>query len=193
MEITIGAAIFVMLLILTWAFYSGGMKSNSKSVEHSDALRSVVIAFESIRRDLARALYQEPTRDLGIFNMGRGVSVRIPSEADPNNLWQALHSPVTYSLKEVPGSDPNNKSHQLVRKDDRDNSERILKGCYLRDLLVQYIPQGQISPLQAYLEVTMIGMGGPKSKAVYTSSMLIPMPLMLPTGQYSLSLNPPGR
>lgn len=191
-EIMISVAIFAMVIILVYAFYVGGATSTSKSVDHSDAIRSAVIACEAIRRDLARALYQEPTRDLGIFNNGRGVSVRIPSEPlDENNLWQALHSPVTYTLKDIPGS---KGAKYLIRKDDKEGggSERQLKGCYLRDILVQYIPQGKISPLQAYLEVTMIGMGNPKNDVTYTTSMLIPMPLMLPTGQYSLALSPPG-
>src|SRR3569832_1291761 len=97
-EVMIACAIFAMVVILVYAFYVGGATSTSKSVDHSDAIRAAVVACEAIRRDLARALYQEPTRDLGIFNNGRGVSVRIPSEPlDENNLWQALHSPVTYT------------------------------------------------------------------------------------------------
>jgi len=183
----------VMLIALAHTFYVGATTGTIRSIEHGDALRSVSVAMEAIRRDLEQMLYQCPQRDLALLphpelGPGRAISLRVPDPGEATDPWKALHVPVLYELRRVAGSP---HAHHLVRKEAESGRETVLRSCLLRDMLAHFIPlkaqasQG-LSRYQAYLEITMIGLGSPEGTATYTASMMVPLALMSPAGIYTV-------
>ena len=171
-EASIAVVLAAMVLNGVTVIASGANGSTARSGSESDALRSVVLATESLQRDIAGMAYQIPDRDLAIFDGGHGVSFRIPSAADSRDLWNISYVPVSYALNPVPGS----SAKFLIRTDSK--GARALPGCYLRDLHVVFTPQGVMSPVQAYLNVIVIGLDSPAGKTALTSSFLVPLALM---------------
>jgi hypothetical protein len=154
-------------------------QGTAKSVESSDAVRSVLIASEFISDDDARMRLVDPSKDLAIFDDGRGLSVRVPREVG-NDFWYYTWDPVTYRLQAIPGTD----SFALVRTDA--SGSKPLASCLLRDMLVRVVPVGEVSDMQAYLEITLVGVGNASSKAMYTQAQLLPLTLWSPPTKYEV-------
>lgn len=194
-EIVVGLSIATLTLSMAYSLQLGATRSSTRSGEHAEALRSVMIAMESVRRDLEQMLYQCPQRDLVLIahpelGENRGVSLRVPDVRNGAGLWGALHVPVTYSLRHVEGP---SQAYRLVRTETKTGRETVLKSCLLRDMVVHFVPlkttrsQG-LSPYRAYLEVTMVGLGSVTGAVTYTSSMMVPLALMSPAGAYTVRL-----
>ena len=167
-EALVGASVFLLAISMIYTFFLGATNSTGKSVEASDALRSVLIATEALRHDAGRLVFQRRT-DLVLTNQNRGLSTLVP-EAFGTDLWNNQTSPVTYSLEPVEGA---SEVFRLIRKDSA--GSHALGGCLLKDLLITYVAPKDISKLQAYLQVTMIGLGSTSAKATYTGSALLPL------------------
>jgi len=194
----VGISIFMMVMSIVYAFYVGAAKSTRGSVEYSDAIRSVMIASEAIRRDVSQMLFQRVGRDLAIFDDYRALSVRVPSSTlaevdDGSDLWRAEHTPVTYTLEPVQNSKSNAKI--LIRKETENNREDRLRSCLLQDMFVQYFPPSSaaesISPLQGYLDIAVIGLASKDSSVKYTTSLLIPLPYMSAPQPYQVDVDVP--
>lgn len=189
-EVSIGGVLFVMILGLIWSFFVSGSQQSGRSAESSDAVRSVMIASEFIRYDVARMRLVDPAKDLAIFNpgtdlgAGRGLSIRVPREMT-NDFWFYTWDPVTYQLDPIMGTETMvPRPYQLVRIDS--NGRKPLANCYLADMLVNVVDVGTVSEMQAYLEITLVGLGSPGSKAMYTQSQLLPLTLWAPPTKYEV-------
>lgn len=189
-EVLIGVGLLVLVMGLVWAFFFGGAQQTKGSQESSDAVQSVMIASEWIRSDVARMRLVDPSKDLAIFNpgtdlgVGRGLSLRVPRELTPD-FWYYTWDPVTYQLDPIMGTEnmvP--RPYQLVRIDDK--GRKALANCYLADMLVNVVDVGAVSEMQAYLEITLVGLGAPGSKAMYTQSQLLPLTLWAPPIKYEV-------
>ena len=192
-ELVLGLSLTALVLSMAYSFQVGATRETKLTGEHAEALRSVLVAMESMRRDLEQMLYQCPQRDLALLphpelGPGRAISLRVPDPGEATDPWKALHVPVLYELRRVAGSP---HAHHLVRKEAESGRETVLRSCLLRDMLAHFIPlkaqasQG-LSRYQAYLEITMIGLGSPEGTATYTASMMVPLALMSPAGIYTV-------
>jgi len=178
-EVLVGLSIFVLVLSILFSLTREAQVGTNLSVDASDALRSVFLATETMRRDVSRLVFQ--TRDdLSIFNQGRGLSFLV-ADTLGDDLWNSPATAVTYMIR--PASSQSDV-FQLVCQDK--SGTRTVAGCYLKDLMVVFRPKGQISPLQAYLEISMIGVGSPGGKATYAGSSLIPLTPLVPPRFYLL-------
>jgi hypothetical protein len=135
-------------------------------------------------------LYQCPGRDLAITDGGSGLHVRVPKAPSSTDPWNAEHVPVSYRLEPTPGFQG---AQRLLRKNGRTGEERPLRGCLLKRVQFALVPLrtsgtggGGLSDLQAYLEITLVGMGSENGTVVHTASMLYPLVLMAPVGLYTL-------
>jgi hypothetical protein len=188
-ELAVGTSIALLVMAMVYGFWAGASRSTGRSVEHSDALRSVLIASEFIRHDVSQMLYQWPSRDMAIFAGQTALGLRVPGRLDPADFWSKennVFDPVTYTLQLVPGS---RNVFRLIRKDLGGPSP--LRACLLGGLHFEKIGPGVVSQDQAYLQVTMVGVGSEKPSAFFTSSMLIPLTPMYPPVPYRLG--PQGR
>jgi hypothetical protein len=183
-EVLIGTTVFFMVLALVFTFFLSGTDSSGRSVEASDALRSVLLATEFLRHDAARLVFQR-SDDLKILNGGRGIGMLVVEEMGPD-LWSSGTVSISYSLAPVAGA---REVYQLVRQEK--GPPRPISGCLLKDLLIQYVPVGQVSALQAYLEVTMIGLGSTSARATYTGCSLLPLNPVVAPAPYPYP-DPPG-
>ena len=189
-EILFGAAIFILIMALVWSFFVSGSQQSKASGESSDAVRSVMIASEFIRYDVARMRLVDPSKDLAIFNpgtdlgVGRGLSMRVPRDMTPD-FWYYTWDPVTYQLDPILGTETMvPRPYQLVRIDSA--GRKPLANCYLADMLVNVVDVGKVSEMQAYLEITLVGLGAPGSKAMYTQAQLLPLTLWAPPIKYEV-------
>lgn len=189
-EVLIGASVFFLAMAMVWTFLVGGTQQTAKSSESSDAVRSVMIASEFIRYDVSRMRLVDPSKDLAIFNpgtdlgVGRGLSVRVPREMT-QDFWYYTWDPVTYQLDPIMGTENMTpRPYQLVRIDS--NGRKPLAGCYLADMLVNVVDVGKVSEMQAYLEITLVGLGAPGSKQMYTQAQLLPLTLWAPPVKYEV-------
>jgi hypothetical protein len=167
-ELLLGGTIMVILLGLTQSVYQLTARSTVRSNDSSDALRSALLATEVIRQDLRRLVFQQD-QDLVLPATGRGVSMIIPDRMG-RDLWQNSTTPVTYSLEAVHDTAG---PFRLIREDRR--GRRPVLGCLLKNLNISYVPVGQLTPLQAYLEVTATGLGSTSSRASRTVTTLVPV------------------
>jgi hypothetical protein len=178
-EVLIGAAVLFLALAMIWSFFASAGTQTGRSVGSSDAVRSVLIATEFIRYDVARMRLVKATEDLAIFDDGRALSVRVPRDITAD-FWNYTWDPVTYRLQAVPGTE----AKVLVRQDSKSKTQ--LANCYLADMLVRTVDVGEASRLQSYLEVSLVGVGGPSSKEMYTSVCLIPLTVWAPPVKYEV-------
>jgi len=132
--------------------------------------------------DVSRMRFQDLRRDLAILDGGRTLSLAIPRPLTPD-FWSCLHDPVVFALTPVPGA---KDAYTLTRQEN--GKGRTIGGCLLKSLYFRIIPPGEISALQAYLEVTMVGLGAVGSKTTYTGSVLVPLTLMVVPQPYPLSV-----
>jgi hypothetical protein len=178
-EVLIGAAVFFLALAMVWSFFVGAGTQTGRSVESSDSVRSVLIATEFMRYDVARMRLVTSQQDLAIFDDGRGLSVRVPREIT-GDFWNYTWDPVTYRLQRIPGT----LGAALIRTDSKGSQK--LANCLLRDMLVRIVAVGEVNPMQAYLEITLVGMGQPNGKEMYTNACLIPLTLWSPPEKYEV-------
>lgn len=183
-EVLIGLALFALVLILVWNFFIGGTQQTQKGADSSDAVRSVMIASEFIRYDVARMRLVDPSKDLAIFKDGRALSVRVPREMTPD-FWYYTWDPVTYELAPPIDSNESPPRYQLLYRTDKDG-KKPLANCYLKDMLVKIVPIKEVSAMQAYLEVTLVGIGNPTSTTMYTQAQLLPLTLWAPPTKYEV-------
>lgn len=189
-EVLIAASVFFLAIAMVWSFFVSGSQQSAKSAESSDAVRSVMIASEFIRYDVSRMRLVDPSKDLAIFNpgtdlgVGRGLSVRVPRDMTAD-YWYYTWDPVTYQLDPIMGTENMTpRPYQLVRIDS--NGRKPLAGCYLADMLVNVVDVGKVSEMQAYLEITLVGLGAPGSKQMYTQAQLLPLTLWAPPVKYEV-------
>lgn len=191
-EVLIGASVFFLAMAMMWSFFVSASQQTGKTADSSDAVRSVMIASEFMRYDVARMRLVDPSKDLAIFNPGgdigdgRGLSMRVPREMGAD-FWYYTWDPVTYELKYPLGikvEDYNPRPLQLWRTDS--TGSKPLANCWLADMLVRVVPVGEVSEMQAYLEITLVGLGSPGSKAMYTQAQLLPLTLWAPPTKYEV-------
>ena len=174
-----------LLLVFFLAAESLGRQTLVRSrqcAEHGGATRSAMLAIETVRSDVERMLFQCPSRDLALFENG-GLSMRVPDGAEQPDLWAARVVPVTYSLRPIERS----VAYHLERSSGNPPQVAVVGGCVLRDLQFKLISSYEPgSSRMSYLEVIARGMDEPGASVVLTLSELIPLPLMVSGGTYTL-------
>jgi hypothetical protein len=182
-EVMVGAVVFMMIISMLYSFYLGAANSSGKTVEASDAMRSVLLASEFIRSDLSRLLLQKADDDLVIVESGRGLSFRIAQRVagDP---WTVFMQKVEYHLVPVPGS---RVAKRLVRWEGDPRTATAISGCLLEDIRFQSMPARDSNPTQLYLGIKMVGLGSTAAKCRYTGSIYVPVNLSMHPGPYILS------
>ena len=187
-EILIGLSLLVLLFSIVWTFFGSANQQTARSSESSDAVRSVMMASEFIRYDVARMRLVDPSKDLAIFNpgagMGRALSVRVPQDMTPD-FWFYTWNPVTYEMAPSLDNQDNPPRYYLLYRTD-EKGKKPLANCYLKDMLVRVVPMGEVSAMQAYLEITLVGLGGPNSNTMYTQAQLLPLTLWAPPTKYEV-------
>jgi prepilin-type N-terminal cleavage/methylation domain-containing protein len=168
-ETIVAAAIFTLIVAIVASLYAGATRGANLSVEASDALRSTLIAAEYIRRDVGEMLFQLPDRDLVISPDRHALTIRVPGSL-PEDFWKADFEGLIYRLERMPGT---TGTFRLVRQF-RKQSEAIA-GCLLQDVTFTHVRPGGLSPLQAYLQVTLVGLGSADRPTTYTYSMFLPL------------------
>lgn len=196
-ETIVAFAVMALLAALVHGFYVSAAQGTSMSVEASDALKSVSTAVEVLRTDLGGMTFQR-LADLSITKDGRGFAVSVPKGLEPD-LFKADWQVVRYALEAVPKSEG---AHRLIRS--VDDARTPLASVLLKDLRVRFVPpkgvrvpaepvyaQEGVSPFQAYLEITLVGMGAPAGKQTYTASILHPLSATAKPAPYTLLVNEP--
>ena len=116
------------------------------SGEAAAAVRSMSIAVEHLRVDLEQLVERVPGEDLVISEDGRRLSIRTAHDRR-----------VAYRVD----------GQRLVR------DETPLPGCFLSDLHVRRMGPGGPSRLGRYLQITLVGMGSPKSAVKHPASLVL--------------------
>jgi prepilin-type N-terminal cleavage/methylation domain-containing protein len=183
-EVMVGLMIMALLMVMIMTFFSSGTSQSTKGADSSDAVRSVMIASEFMRYDIARMRLVDPSKDLAIFKDGRALSVRVPREMTPD-FWYYTWDPVTYELAPPVDSNENPPRYQMLYRTD-EHGRKPLANCYLKDMLVKIVPIKEVSAMQAYLEITLVGIGNPTSSTMYTQAQLLPLTLWAPPTKYEV-------
>lgn len=173
-ETIVATAVFSLIVAIVSALYVGGARGSYASVDASDALRSTLIAAEHIRRDVGEMLFQVPARDLVITPDRRGLTIRVPG-ALPEDYWKADFEGLVYRLEPATGA---TKAFRLVRQFRKESDP--IAGCLLRDASFTYVAPGGMSPMQGYLQVTLVGTSGADRSSTYTYSMFLPLTKLKP-------------
>jgi hypothetical protein len=172
--------LFGMLILVAHGIPDGGRRAVDRASASAEALRSTLIATEFLRYDLGRALLGDLETDISAMEDGRRLEVTIagPTGADLNEFKPVR---IAYFLQPVPGSAG---AHRLVRQDGA--GVRFVESCVLQDFRARIIPKGDVSALQAYLELTLVGTEGPQVRSRYISSALIPLRVPVEPQAYEL-------
>jgi hypothetical protein len=165
-EISIGAVVGVLVLGTVLMLFSAALTGTKSTVDADDAFRATLVAVEAIRADVGRMVCQDPQQDLYVAPDGHAFAVRVPA-ALAADMWQTACVPVEYALEPLAGG-----LKRLVRKED--GRAASVLSCVLSDLLVRFVPRGEISPNQAYLEVTVVAANAARS----TSATLLPVTML---------------
>jgi hypothetical protein len=168
-EMSVAAGLFGLLIGTCATLWSTFGSKSRQAIESCDAVHSVAIAAEFIRRDVERMYFQEAQQDLAIPDHGRGLSFRLPQKLQ-GDLWTVYNEPVSYYLRRVPA---NVDVFQLIRKDGA--GERVIRGCYLEEMLVRYVAPAGKSRYEGFLEVTLAGLGTAEGGGHYTGTFLLPV------------------
>lgn len=200
LECLLGVPVLLLFLGMAWSFHAGASRDTARTSDNAAAFQSTLVGMEHLRRDLEKMLYQSPRRDLALLphpdlGEGRGIGLRVPDLPAGATPWTAEHATVSYSLRKVAGA---SHAYRLVRRDEKHGTEAEIRGCLLRDMVAHLVPCGSaggngLSAYQAYLDVTMIGVGSERGLVTHTASMLVALPLMAPAGAYELQLALGGR
>ena len=159
------------------------MRAMRQSTEHAGAVRSALLAVETIHADAERMLYQCPSRDLAIHRDGQGVSLRVPVDSGAPDLWSGAFTPVSYALVRCPGT----PAYRLERGAGDPAHAAPVGGCVLRDLKIALVDGGTPeNPRAGCLTITASGVDEPSSAHVETLSVLVPLPVQVPGGGYLL-------
>lgn len=164
------------------SFKSGAERGNRLAADHSEAIRSALTSLDAVQQDVERMLYQCPGRDLVMLDHpdlgpGSGLALRLPDPDSAGDVRAIRHRPVAWRLERHPAGGP---GHVLVRRETDTGRETVLRGHRLADFKVRLIPRGtptapSLSPLCAFLELTVTGLpvqGGP---ARHCASVLVPL------------------
>ena len=116
-----------------YAVRTVAFRSSHLADESADAVRSVLIAAEYLRRDMLGDAARGRGADIALIDGGKGLSLRIPEQmgADP---WETRYVPVTYRLQPYPGR---GHCYRLVRE--QAGSRITLAACSLSDLEFRFI------------------------------------------------------
>jgi hypothetical protein len=144
-------------------------RQTARSCEESDAMRSALTGLETVRQDVARMIFQEP-RDMAILEDGRRLSLLVPGDLTQDR-WTAQAKAVTFRLVPVA---PGQRAFWLSREEEAAPSQP-LRSCLLADVVFRHVPAGQVSELQDYLEVIIIGLGRTGGGQTYTATALLPL------------------
>jgi hypothetical protein len=172
-ETSIAAALSLIAFGILAAYQHAATRAGRQSIAQAESLRSILIASEMMRDDLASMVCHEPSEDVAVFDHGRGLSFR-SAIAGPD-LVKGKAQVVTYSLQPIPGQ---LLGYQLMRQDER--STRPVAG--IRDLVVTCITSGFRDPGRLYLEITLVGMESEAADTVI-ETFLVPIhvqPLLAP-------------
>lgn len=196
-EICVSLAVLVLAAALVHALYISAARGTSMSVEASDALRSVLTASEFLRTDLGEMTLQKLS-DLVIAKEGRELAFSVPKRLE-TDLYMCDWTVVKYELERLPGA---TGVHRLVRS--VGDQPTPLASCLLKDLRVRYVPpkgvpvpaepiyaQEGMSPFQAYLEITLVGLGSAAARQSYTASLMHPLTFARPPAPYKLLVAEP--
>src|SRR5205823_5845594 len=112
MEILIGALVGLVVLGLLAVLMSRSALMSAKGGDASETLRTSIVVLETIRRDLSRAVFQDPG-DLVIADGGHGFSM-LASRPFGRDPWSTDTEVVTYRLLPVPGP---RSAYRVVRED----------------------------------------------------------------------------
>lgn len=168
-EIVVGLGLASLVLVLLSSVYSTFTRASTAAIESCDAVRGVLIASELIRQDVDRMYFRNPAEDLALAELGRGMTFRIPKTLG-RDFWGTDNEPVSYALRETA---PGSEVFHLIRRDWR--GERAVAGCLLLDMLVRVVQPTGANAYDAFLEVTLVGTGGPEKRERYAGTMMLPL------------------
>lgn len=137
-----------------------------------DAMESALVAVETIRRDVRRAVWQQDG-DLAIAAGGDAASMLVPAApAGPaGDLWAVATAPVRYALQ--PFDSPAGPRHRLMR--DAGAGARAVAGCTLARL--------DLALRAGAVEITAVGAGTLRSSSKYEARARVPVArIQLPAG-----------
>lgn len=186
-EVVVAVSIMGLVMAMTYAFWVGAATSTGKSVEHSDALRSALLASEIIRANVQRVALLVPQRDIGVLETGTGFGAHLWDTLSAD-MWSWRYHTETLDLKKVPDTEG---VFQLSLTTPAGTS--TIPGCLLGGLHFMLIETGTMSASQGYLQVTLVGLGSTKPAATFTSSALIPLTPWTPPAFYHMSKAPAAR
>lgn len=186
-EVAVAASIASLVLAMVYVFWVGAATSTGKSVEHSDALRSALLASEIIRSNVQRVALVVPQRDLGILQTGTGFGAHL-WDSLAEDMWSWRYHTETLDLTKVPDTEG---VFQLSLTTPKGTS--TIPGCLLGGLHFMLIEPGTVSASQGYLQITLVGLGNIKPAATFTSSALIPLTPWSPPAFYRMSKSPMAR
>jgi hypothetical protein len=180
-EALIGLALLAVVSGFLASFWWQGNASADQTSQHCDAVAAVLVASEHLRSDAARMLLEDPAEDLEIESDGRAISFRV-SRAVDGDPWTILKEPVSYRLEPVSGA---SRVHRLIREEGGGPAAPV-PGCLLADMQIRVATPGDLSPDQAFLEVTLVGVNAVHAKVRHTVSILIPLHVVVEPAAYGL-------
>jgi hypothetical protein len=183
-ECAVAAGLFILLVGILCSLQSGSSKQAGRTLGENEAVRSVLVGLEQLRADLGHMAFADPEKELVIEEDGRVMTVQIPMSAR-DAFWNLEYRRVRYSLEYLPGD---GSACALIRDDN--GNRAVVRGCILQDVRFRYVPAGELSARQAYLEVLLIGMGAKASEGSYAASPLIPLPLLVTPKHFPLPRSP---
>jgi type II secretory pathway pseudopilin PulG len=170
-EVVVASGIMAAVLALVMTVHVAARKQADLAMEVNEASRSVLLAVEAIRQDVGRLAFIEPEKDLTITEGGSVLTLQVPKPSR-TEYWRVEYTSIQYSLERLPGP---GEAYTLYRDDGGKSS--LIGGCTLRSLRFRYVPPGELSAVQCYLEVSLVGMGSAKGQRIYVTSAVIPLPL----------------
>jgi hypothetical protein len=180
-EVSVAALLACLVAGMISGLFASAQGSSHRSVESSDAVRSALIAMESIRSDVGRLTLESAGRDIAVLDGGRGLSLHVARPLG-DDLWRVDTDAVTYRLDAV---DASRRAHRLVRQDS--TGRWPLAACLLGDMLVTMVsagpgtgaaPEAPPRPPGAsgsWLEVSLIGVASRDGGATHVESAWLPL------------------
>jgi len=151
-EALIGAAIFLLVVLVLGALVRSGGRGAQRSLSSTDSVRAVSLAIEVIRQDLSRMCAGVTTQELELATDGRAFAfpMSVPTDGDP---WMVQDVRVVHTI--VPGD---GNTFQLVRTDP--DGARAVPGCVLADLRAQIVEAPSSGGGTLALSVQVVGADG---------------------------------
>lgn len=156
LEILIAIALLSVIVTIVVQLQGGAGRMSKKTGDVTESMRSVLLATEFLRLDLGRTMVLDEETRITVEDDGRKLNLSISDRPDAD-LSKLPTVRITYSVEPLPGA-----PHvlRLLRRGPGAFNE--IKDCYLHEFKATYVPLGEISSYQAYVEIVMVGVAAPR-------------------------------